>query len=237
MAEELKKTRNLSAQQKTMLQIFEEYVLWFAMPSKAKEMMGIETDLQFSAEFGVSNTSLSLWKDRPEFEAKVRQLRRKWAFEKTGQVIEGMYRAAVRGNDRSQKLWMQVFEGFTEKTETVETKKVELTINDIRFLLDGFPVELRQKFYGYITEIIDTGIALRNARRLEDGTYTDNAIEREHAIPTETDNDARNISDIRVNEIPESDTPSVCIDVGENGYRPTCASENNYQSTSRRWKK
>lgn len=205
---------------------FEEYILWFALPMKEKEAMGIETDIAFAAEYKITDRTLRNWKDRPEFEAKVRYLRKKWAFGKTGGVIEGMYRAALKGNDRSQKLWMQVFEGFTEKTETTQTIKVELNPGDIRFIVDGFPEHLKEKYYGYLREILDTAIALRNAGQLSDGTPTGSYIEAD--VRESSDNDAQRVPGERANALATRHKASVCEDVGNSADRTAYLSPHNY---------
>ena len=207
-------------------EIFEEYVLWFAMPDKQKEIMGIESDTAFADEWEINRRTLLTWRDRPEFETKVRHLLKKWAFGKTGNVIMGMYKAAVRGNDRSQKLWMQVFEGFTEKTETTQTIKVELNPGDIRFIVDGFPEHLKEKYYGYLREILDTAIALRNAGQLSDGTPTGSYIEAD--VRESSDNDAQHLSGKRADALATRHKASVCEDVGNSADRTAYLSPHNY---------
>lgn len=212
MSEEFPKTIEIVKKKKsTMRNIFDEYILWFAMPLKAKESMGIETDIQFAEFYEITARTLRNWKDRPEFEDQVRRLRKKWAFEKTGHVLEGIYRSAVKGNDKSQKLWLQVFEGFTEKTENTQTIKIELSTNDIRFVIQQLPEEYHEKYYGYLREIFDTAQALRFAGQLRDVDVPSATIEE--VISEEADNDAHLLPGKRVNVVAKSNQRSLCEDM------------------------
>lgn len=226
MKEEVLKTEEKDKKNLNYKQIYEEYVLWFAMPLKAKESMGIENDIQFAQLYGMADRTLRKWKDRPDFELEVRKLRRKWAFEKTGHVIEGIYRSAVKGNDKSQKLWMQVFEGFTEKTENTQIVKVELNPGDIRFIIDGFPENLKEKYYGYLREIMDAAVALRDGGQLQDGTPTGTYIEA--VVSESSDNNAQDVSSKRANAVAIRHTKCVCEDVGNVTDRSTLTSKSYY---------
>lgn len=212
MSEEFPKTKEIVKKKKsTMMNIFDEYILWFAMPLKAKESMGIETDIEFAEFYEITARTLRNWKDRPEFEDQVRRLRKKWAFEKTGHVLEGIYRSAVKGNDKSQKLWLQVFEGFTEKTENTQIVKVELNANDIRFVIQNLPEEYHEKYYGYLREIFDTAQALRFSGQLRNIDVPNEVIEE--SLPEEADINAYILPGKRTDVVAESHQRSVCQDM------------------------
>lgn len=212
MSEEFPKTKEIvKKKNSTFRNIFDEYILWFAMPLKAKESMGIETDEQFAEFYEITSRTLRNWKDRPEFEDQVRRLRKKWAFEKTGHVLEGIYRSAVKGNDKSQKLWLQVFEGFTEKTENTQIIKVELNANDIRFVIQNLPEEYHEKYYGYLREIYDTAQALRFTGQLRDLDVPNEIVEDD--VPEEANINAHLLPGKRTDAVAESHQRSVCQDM------------------------
>ena len=212
MAEQPRKlTTSVVSGQPYKASLYDEFILWFAAPSPYKQKIGLETQKQFADYYGTSERNLSRWKERYDFEPRVRELRRKWGFEKTGAVIEGIYRSAVKGNPLSQKLWLQVFEGFAEKTEVEHTKKVEIGVNDIRFIIEGMPEPTRTKFYGYIREIIDEAVALRNAGELADGLREDDGAEA--AVPGKADHDAQDASEPKADVLAGRHSASVCRDM------------------------
>jgi len=207
---------------------YEEFILWYATPFKVKEKMGLETQKSFAEFYKLNQHTLSVWKERPEFEVRVRHFRKKWAFEKTMDVIQGMYHSAVKGNPLSQKLWMQVFEDFSEKSETTEIKKVEVGVNDIRFLIDALPEPMKTKHYDNLRELLDDASAIRNARLVESNRWDERPTE---TIPNETDQDAYSISSDGANAMAGRHTERVCENLE---WR---VSENNNQSTARRREK
>jgi hypothetical protein len=215
-----------SNKKEKMQSIYEEFILWFALPSPQKERLGIETLEDFSQEWGVTPRSLSRWKDRQGFEEAVRRLRKKWAFDKTGDVMYGIYKAAVKGNDKSQKLWMQLFEGFTETHEVKQTIKVEVSVNDIRFLIEGLPEPLRTKHYDNFRDLIIDAEQARRAGLLQDGTLT---VGSQDEISDEADFTTHDVSDERANVIPRRHSDRVCADMEWQ------ASPYNHQSAARGW--
>lgn len=208
------KVQNLTLRTPTKQDVFEEYILWFALPPIGKIKMGIETKTRFCEFYNVKSTSLWRWEDRPDFIARVKELRKKWAFGKTSDVIYGIYKSAVSGNDKSQKLWMQVFEDFQEKQEVRHTVSVEVSVNDIRFLIEGLPEPLKTKHYDNLTELL---IDCEQARR--DGNFTDATtniadLRPEKSISQQAYNDAQDISVVeRTYEFSKAHSESVCTDL------------------------
>jgi hypothetical protein len=86
--------------------IYEEFILWSAMPPTERSKLGIETQDQFVKSYGIGINTPTAWKKNRDYERRVTELRREWAFGKTSAVIEGIYKSAVRGNTQSQKLWL-----------------------------------------------------------------------------------------------------------------------------------
>lgn len=149
---------------------YEEFILWSAMPAHEQKLFGIETQKEFAERYKCGERSLTRWRSLPEFQARVRDIREKWAFGRTSNVINAIYTAAIKGNPLSQSLWMQVFEGYNPKgnKDAKETeKKVEFSINDMRFLIEQLPEQLKQKHYGYLAELLDDVDAIKHARDVE----------------------------------------------------------------------
>lgn len=192
---------------------FDDFVIWFALPGTQKKQMEIETLEQFANNNNVSIRTLIRWKQRPEFEVKVRDMRKRWAFDKTSDVIEAIHKSATRGNDKSQKLWFQLFEGFSERTENVQTQQVELSVNDLRFLIQAFPLDEQDKYYGYIRQIIDRaaiiGSEIERGEIPEHLAYieasaTDSTEDVEGSVSDEADINAQHLQVERDDEISES---------------------------------
>jgi len=209
-------------------QVFEEYILWLSLPETERIKTGIETQTDFSNKFKVGQQTLSVWNSDLFLQDRVRYIRNQWAFNKTGTVIQAIYRSAVKGNPLSQKLWMQVFEGFTEKTQQEQIKKVELGINDIRFLIDGLPTDLKEKCYEHLRAIIEITSEARHTGAVETEYWEERPPQ---AIPGETDNDAQDIQVQRGYEMASGHQESVCEDMEWE------ISSCDNQSTSWRWKK
>lgn len=208
------------------IDVYQEFILWTAMPPTEKGKLGIDTQTEFCEKYKISHNTPTRWKSRTDFINQVTELRRQWAFEKTSEVIQGIYLSALKGNPFSQKLWLQYFLGFTEKTETTVTGKVEMSENDIRFIINGFPEPERTKYHGYITEIIDHAYALRNARIVEDNVWDDRRPEDE--IQDEANTDALDVPAERTNAVAVRHSGRASSNMGDDSHRTARTSENNY---------
>lgn len=210
--------------------LFEEFILWYALPRIEKINIGLETQKQFAEHNKVSERTLCLWTDRPEFIPAVKALWKKWGRGRTPTIVEAIYTSATSGGKeapQAQKLWMQVIEDFTEKTENTEVKKVELGIGDIRFMIEQLPEELKQKHYGYLRELTEDIVAHRNARDSESNDWD---ARPENAIQDEADNDAQNISYTQQpNAVAKSYKASIRTDMVWD------VSESDHQSAARWW--
>lgn len=199
------------------------------MPREYKKKMGAETVEQFADLQGLNKSTLYRWQVRIDFLPKVKDIREKWARERTGDVVDAIFKTAVKGNPLSQKLWMQVFEGFTEKQDLTVTQKqkVELGVNDIRFIIEQLPDQFKEKFYGYIREIIDTAQSLRSAGQLEDRIVTEQ--ESSELVLGEADHDAQDLPGKAADVVAFGHKECLCADL----ERP--AQPNNYKGASRWW--
>ena len=206
---------------------FEEFCLWYAMPYAQKKTLGLLTQKDFSENYDVAPQTLSRWKDRPEFMARVTKLRNQWAFEKTQDVIQGIYSAAVGGNALSQKLWLQFFLGFSEKSEVTTVTKVEITTNDIRHLINQLPENLKNKHNANLRELLDDAISVANARDVEDSRWTTGLAD---PIPVETYHDAQDVSGSGSDEVATSHKVGLRANMV---WEPFA---NHNKSPSRRWK-
>lgn len=132
--------------------VFDEFVLWYALPYQQKMKLGIETQDAFAAANKISPRTLNRWKARPDFEPRVNDLRRKWAFENTMHVLESVYKSAIKGNPFSQQIWLQYF--GTAKIEEEVKREPPVTVDDIRFIIRLLPEERQQKHYDWIRDLI-----------------------------------------------------------------------------------
>lgn len=200
------KSNNLIPAQRKFSE-FEEFCLWYAMPYEMKKEAGILKQKEFAEAFKVDPATLSTWKSRAEFIARVNYLRNQWAHEKSMDVIEGIYRAAVKGNPHSQKLWAQMFMGFTEKTEVKEVKAVEISTNDIRHLIEQLPDNLKEKHYGNLRELLDDASAIANARDVENSAWT---TRPQAVVLDEADHNAQDIPSRATDGVAKGDKKCVC---------------------------
>lgn len=146
--------------------IYEEFVLWSAMPPSERMRFGVETQEQFCDFYKIGTNTPARWKRRSDYEARVTALRREWAFGKTGAVIEGIYRSALKGNPHSQKLWLQYFHNFSERQEVNLVQRATVSVDDMIFLIGALPKELQERHYRWMTELLhDASVAEQQAKR------------------------------------------------------------------------
>jgi len=154
--------------------VYEEFVLWSAMPPSERSRCGIKTQEQFVKLYKIGINTPTAWKKRPEYEMRVTALRQEWAFSRTGEVIESIYRSALKGNPQSQKLWLQ---GFTEFSEKHEVKKPEerasASVDDLLTLIEFLPEEKKKKYYDWITELLVEASIVQERARYQGDTRLD----------------------------------------------------------------
>ena len=206
--------------------IYNEFILWSAMPESERKALGILSQGDFCDFYGIHKNTPTRWKERPDFYERIDKLMVMWGKDKTPDVIQGIYKAAVKGNPFSQKLWLEYFHGFSEKMEVQHTNKVEVGVNDVRFIIDGLPEPYREKFNGYLNEIITTAHAVRTARAADDAEWDEVAPDD---LQLEADHDAPELSQQERDELAARDSRSVRANV----ERPAFPS--NYQGTARWW--
>lgn len=115
---------------------FDDFVQWIATPEALRTP---KTQAELAKKFGVGADTLSEWKQRNGFWEAVAQVRKSWGQERTPDVILGLYKRAQTGSAAEVKLWLQYFEGWTEKNLV---KVEDDTYNELRSLTDE---ELMQK--------------------------------------------------------------------------------------------
>jgi len=213
--------------------VYEEFILWSAMPPMEQRRLGIETQEQFGEYYKVSGVTMWKWKQRTEFHQRRMKLVRDWAHDRTPGVIQSIYASCLKGNSDSQRIWLKYFEGWVEETKVDHTLKVEITQNDIRHLIEALPEKEKLECYGHLRQILDIATAVRNSGRLNDSTAGYN--DAEDAVFTEADNDAQDVSGSGANELAESYPHSIRADLGDNSNRTAPASTYHNQSAERWW--
>lgn len=206
--------------------VYQEFVLWTAMPSIEKRRLGLESQKAFAEYHNISENSLSNWKQRADFEPRVDAILKMWSVGKTPDVVHGIYAAAVKGNPMSQMLWLKYFKGFSEKSEVTVTNKVEVGVNDIRHLIELLPEPLKSKHYANLRELLDDSVAVRDARSVEDGHWTARPAD---PISDEADHDAQDVPEPKGYEVAESHPTGVRAIVERQFF------SSDYQGTARWW--
>ena len=98
-----------------------DFIQWIATPNTLREP---RTQQELSKKFGVGQDTLSEWKNRSGFWANVKEKREDWGRDKTPNVIAALYNRIIKtGNASEIKLWLQYFEGWTEKTNLITSTK------------------------------------------------------------------------------------------------------------------
>jgi len=115
--------------------VYEDFVRFTALPRGIRQKeYGFEDDQswrfkakeKFSRKCDVSQTTIARWKNHKEFWNDVRVKMHEWAKDFTPSVIGSLMRTAVReGKAAEVKLWMQIFEDFTEKESMTASVKLE----------------------------------------------------------------------------------------------------------------
>jgi hypothetical protein len=238
-AETGKAVKNGDLREPSKADVYHEFILWTAMPPKERGQLGIETQTEFCKHYGIGINRPRAWKMRPDFISQVTELRRQWAFDKTGEVIQGIYLSALKGNPFSQKLWLQYFLGFAEKTEVDVNTQTTFTVNDIRYVIEALPEQLKQKHYANLRELLDDSAAHANARNIDieaigaaDEPENGSGFgEPEGAIRDTADNHAQDIPFAGTDDVADSNTRSI----RSNLVGPVSAYH--HKSTARWWEK
>lgn len=210
--------------------IYTEFILWTAMPFSEKKNLGLEKQGQFADYYKVHPDTLTNWKKRDDFEQRVDAILKMWSTDKTPDVIHSIYRTAVKGNPLSQQLWLGYFKGYNPKKIADEKEeKVEVGVDDIRFIINGFPEPMRTKWNGIITEFIIQANALKNAREADPNVWDERPAD---GVSEQADTDARNVSSERAHEVAARYKGGIRSDLTANAYGPACASESDHQGTA-----
>lgn len=97
-----------------------EFIKFTATPRMFRDAeFGYVTDKAFAEKFKLNETTLVEWKKDRQFQEAVKDQLKIWAKNRTPDVIACLYKEIIKnGRAAEVKLWMQLFEGFTEKTES-----------------------------------------------------------------------------------------------------------------------
>lgn len=191
--------------------IYREFILWIAMPPDEQKRLGIENQKQFADYHKIDPKTLWNWKQRPDFEKRIDSLLKIWSNERTPSVIRGIYQSAVKGNPLSQKLWLGYFKGYSER-QTIETEtKVEISVNDIRFLIACLPEPERTQANEHLRQIANLAQSGRERGRLDEIELPEHGFE--DLLLGEANIDAQGISRPAANELASGYSECVCGDL------------------------
>ena len=101
---------------------FSQFISWLALPESLRNPQN-QKDL--AEKFGVGEDTLSDWKKRNGFWNEVKTQHKDFGKARTADVLEGLYHKAKKGTAPEVRLWLQYFEGFSERAELdTEIKQV-----------------------------------------------------------------------------------------------------------------
>ncbi len=132
------KTRKTGPYKKTE---YEEFIRFTALPRALREQdFGFMTDEAFIKHFKLSSATVFDWKSRENFWADVSRTTKRWGRDRTPNVLLSLYRTAVKqGKAAEAKLWLEIFEDFSTKSETflnVHRESLKNIQNNVRALLE-----------------------------------------------------------------------------------------------------
>lgn len=163
---------------------YAQFVLWSAMTPEERAWHGIETLEQFCRVHQVLDVStLEAWMKRRDFKLRITILREDWAFSKTSEVLGSVYASARNGDHRSQRLWLEHVHHMTEKYDPDKPKRMEITPDDVRYIIDALPEPLRTTNNIRLRDIIIDANAAKEAgvfKEYEDAGVLD---EKKEIIP------------------------------------------------------
>ena len=136
------------------LDVYEEFLLWSAMPPGERARLGTETQEQFADRYKVGINTPTAWKRRPDFVTRVTAIRTELAFERTGDVIDGIYQSALKGNSASQTLWLKYFSGIDNTQSGTLGKPDFFSMDDIKMLIEALPEDKRDRHYNNVSELV-----------------------------------------------------------------------------------
>ena len=154
------------------ISVYYEFVLWSAMPPVERVRLGIENQEQFASYYGVETSTLSRWKQRPDYQPKVREILAMWAKGRTPDIVQGIYRAAIKGNSMSQLLWLQYIEGYHPKAK-VKVEQPLFTANDVLSLIHMLPEPEKTKHLGYHKQLLGDLHDHKVKEQASDSMWTD----------------------------------------------------------------
>jgi hypothetical protein len=97
---------------------YRDFIEWIATPTSARNP---KTQQELSKKFGVGQDTLSEWKHRQDFWTEVARKRKEWGREKAPDIVKALYDRIIKtGGAAEVKLWLEYFEGWSEKT--IETQ-------------------------------------------------------------------------------------------------------------------
>lgn len=147
--------------------IYLEFVRWFAMSHPEKLETGILDQNGFSEKYKVDKVTLSRWKQRPEFEILVDKNRSRWAVGKTPNVLFSIYQSAVKGDPKSQLLFLKYFKRFSPGNKGGNSKHdgvepMHFAEDDMRHLISLLPKWRQTKYNTMILELVrDADLTLK----------------------------------------------------------------------------
>lgn len=122
------------------LHVYEDFVAFTAMPTALRQkQFGFEDDTKWreaskerlKRKSCVAISTVSRWKSNKLFWDDVRASMHEWAKNMTPSVIGSLLRTIARDGKASEvKLWMQIFEGFTEKIDNTVTQATVLEVEE-----------------------------------------------------------------------------------------------------------
>jgi hypothetical protein len=142
--------------------IYQEFIRWRTMDPFERSAAGLMEQKDFAAKYKVSEDTLTRWKQRPDFEKRVRSSRKDWAFEHEGEIMEALYKSAVRGNAASQRYWIKLFSGFKLGRKLDEPEIKTITISEVHQLIEDLPKWRQKKYKDLMRDLVDDATLFRD---------------------------------------------------------------------------
>ena len=108
------------------------FIEWCALPDPLRDP---KTQRDFAKQHGVSEVTLSHWREDDDFWQEVERRIRKWGKDKVPNVIASLYRGVIRDKKAGEvKLYLEWITNWREKTE-IESPQLNQQVEELRLVL------------------------------------------------------------------------------------------------------
>lgn len=159
---------------------YEAFVEFMSLPDPDRAMfMGMEVDpitkkyhhiptqTEFALKYGVARPTLSVWKNRPDFEKRVDSMRKQWGRDKTANVLASLYTRCIKyGMAYDVETYLAYYENWT-RTQVVKHTGDVFALEDLRSIIALLPEDKQKNAYTELATIVTEAESRRSDEESE----------------------------------------------------------------------